>query len=73
MLRVYKAFTKTGSLAKRRLCLGPAGVIKLHSTICIVLLSEFVSQNTWLQQLHFSSYPLQDFLFADFLVMAILT
>ena len=22
---------------------------KLHSTICIVLLSEFVSQNTWLQ------------------------
>ena len=28
-LRVYKVFTKTswGSLAKRRLCLGPAGVI----------------------------------------------
>ena len=23
---------------------------KLHSTICIVLLSEFVSQNMWLQQ-----------------------
>ena len=23
---------------------------KLHSTICSVLLSEFVSQNTWLQQ-----------------------
>ena len=23
---------------------------KLHSTICSVLLSEFVSQNSWLQQ-----------------------
>ena len=25
---------------------------KLHSTICIVLLSEFVSRNAWLQQFH---------------------
>ena len=57
MLRVYKAFTKTGSLAKRRLCLGPAGVIKLHSTICIVLLSEFVSQNAWLQHWNQPSPP----------------
>ena len=32
----------SGSSAKRRLCLGPAGNNnKLHSTICIVLLSEF--------------------------------
>ena len=37
-----------GSLAKRRLCLGPAGVINC-SPICIVL-SEFVSRNVWLQQ-----------------------
>ena len=57
MVRVYKAFTKTGSLAKRRLCLGPAGVIKLHSTICIVLLSEFVSQNAWLQHWNQPSPP----------------
>ena len=48
----------SGSLAKRRLCLGPARRLlpwarqcnKLHSTICIVLLSEFVSWNAWLQQ-----------------------
>ena len=35
----------SGSLAKRRLCLGP------NSTICIVLLSKFVSQNVWLLHL----------------------
>ena len=51
-LRVYKVFQKnwSGSLAKRRLCLGPAGVINCTPlSICIVLLSEFVSQNAWLQ------------------------
>ena len=37
----------SGSLAKRRLCLGPAS--EINCTICIVLLSEFVSQNAWLQ------------------------
>ena len=53
-LRVHKVFTKTGwgpwlrgdSLPWARWC------NKLHSTICIVLLSEFVSQNMWLQQTH---------------------
>ena len=39
----------SGSLAKRRLCLGPASVINCI-TICIVLLSEFVSRNAWLPQ-----------------------
>ena len=47
----------SGSLANRKLCLGPAGIINCaitcsnKCTICIVLLSEFVSQNVWLQQL----------------------
>ena len=41
----------SGSLAKRRLCLGPASVINCI-TICIALLSEFVSRNAWLQQYH---------------------
>ena len=30
---------------------------KLHSTICIALLSEFVSWNTWLQHPHFLKQP----------------
>ena len=41
-----------GSLAKRRLCLGPAGVITaLHYLHCP---SEFVSRNAWLQHMEFS-------------------
>ena len=42
----------SGSLAKRSLAKRPwaCQCNKLHSTICIVLLSEFVSQNAWLQQ-----------------------
>ena len=32
---------------------------KLHSTICIVLLSEFVSQNAWLQQIHLPMLEMQ--------------
>ena len=40
----------SGALAKRRLPWARR-CNKLHSTICIVLLSEFVSQNTWLQHL----------------------
>ena len=32
--------------------MGPPVSKKLHSTICIVLLSGFVSQNVWLQQEH---------------------
>ena len=39
----------SGSLAKKRL-LWARRYNKLHSTICIVLLNEFVSQNAWLQQ-----------------------
>ena len=47
-LRVYKVFTKTDQGPwLRGDCLGPASV--MLSTICIVLLSEFVSQNAWLQ------------------------
>ena len=49
-LRVYKVFRKTGQgpwlrgdFPWARRC------NKLHSTICVVLLSEFVSQNVWLQ------------------------
>ena len=38
----------SGSLAKRRLPWARR-CNKLHSTICIVLLSEFVSRNAWLQ------------------------
>ena len=38
----------SGSLAKRRLCLGPTGEINCIPLICIVLLSEFVSWNVWL-------------------------
>ena len=38
----------SGSLANRRLPWAPR-CNKLHSTICIVLLSEFVSWNAWLQ------------------------
>ena len=50
-LREYKVFTKTGQGPWLRgdSTLGPQ-YNKLHSTICIVLLSEFVSWNTWLQQ-----------------------
>ena len=41
----------SGSLAKRRLCLGRACVINCTPlSICIVFLSEFVSRNVWLQQ-----------------------
>ena len=40
----------SGSLAKRRLPRA-CRCNKLHSTICTVLLSEFVSRNAWLQQL----------------------
>ena len=49
-LRVYKVFTKTGRGPWLRgdSALGLEGN-KMHSTICIVLLSEFVSQNAWLQ------------------------
>ena len=45
-----KGFHKcwSGSLAKRRLPWARR-CNKLHSTICIVLLSEFVSRNAWLQ------------------------
>ena len=50
-IRIYKVFTKTGQGPwLRGDCLGPAGNNKLHSTMCIVLLSEFVSWNAWLQQ-----------------------
>ena len=42
----------SGSLAKRRLCLGPAGVIN-YSTIGVDL-SECVSLNAWLQQAYTS-------------------
>ena len=38
----------SGSLAKRRLP-WVCRCNKLHSAICIVLLSEFVSRNAWLQ------------------------
>ena len=34
---------------------------KLYSTICIVLLSEFVSQNTWLQ--HFNQWCRENWMF----------
>ena len=49
-LRVYKVFTKTG----RDLWLRGDSALglpcnKLHSTMGIVLLSEFVSRNVWLQ------------------------
>ena len=51
-LRVYKVFTKTGQGPWLR---GDSALglqcNKLHSTLCIVLLSEFVSRNAWLQQL----------------------
>ena len=43
-------------MAKRRLCLRPISVIN-HSTICIVLLSEFVSRNAWLQHWNQPSPP----------------
>ena len=45
----------SGSLAKRRL---PSArrCNKLHSTIFIVLLSDFVSWNVWLQQCHGPNY-----------------
>ena len=49
-LRVYKVFTKTGGgpWLRGASALGlPEN--KLHSTVCIVLLSEFVSWNAWLQ------------------------
>ena len=63
-LRVYKVSTKNwlGSLAKRRLYLRPGGVISCTPLSAIVLLSEFVSQNMWLQ--HFPcSYAAAAFFF----------
>ena len=49
--KVYKVFTEVGQSPWLREALPwPRQCNKLHSTICIVLLSEFVSQNTWLQQ-----------------------
>ena len=49
-LRVYKVFTKTGQGPWLRgdSALGP-WCNKLHTTLCIVILSEFVFQNMWLQ------------------------
>ena len=41
----------SGSLAKRSIINSPHRYNKLHSTICIVLLSEFVSRSAWLQHL----------------------
>ena len=38
----------SGSLAKRSIINSPHQYNKLHSTICIVLLSEFVSWIAWL-------------------------
>jgi len=48
----YIGFQKnwSGFLAKKRLCLGPAGTINC-TPLCVVLLSEFVSQKAWLQQI----------------------
>ena len=48
---MHKVFTKTGRSLWLRgdSALGPQ-CNKLRSTICIVLLSEFVSRNVWLQQ-----------------------
>ena len=53
----------SGSLAKRRLCLSlrQSQVVwcnKPHSTICIVLLSEFVSWNAWLQKILSGELPI---------------
>ena len=50
-LKVYKVFTKVdrGPWLRGDPALGPP-CNKLRSTICIVLLSEFVSRNAWLQQ-----------------------
>ena len=55
-LRVYKVFTKIdpGPWLRRYSALGN----KLHSTICIVLLIEFVSQNAWLQHLQYFLFVL---------------
>ena len=51
-LRVYKLFTKTGGvLGEEEILRWALRCNKLHSTICTVLLSEFVSRNTWLQHL----------------------
>ena len=50
-----KDFHKCWSLAKRRLPWAHQ-CNKLHFTICIVLLSEFVSQNAWLQQVQSLSH-----------------
>ena len=51
-LKVYKIFTKSrsGSLTKEETLSWTHQCNKLHSTICIPLLSEFVSRNAWLQQ-----------------------
>ena len=51
-LKVYKIFTKVGQGPwLRGDCLGPTCVINCTPlSVCIVLLSEFVSQNMWLQQ-----------------------
>ena len=52
-LRVYKVFIKSGwGPWLRGDSAWACWYNKLHSTICIVLLSEFVSQNAWLQQYH---------------------
>ena len=41
----------SGSLAKKETLPWARRCNKLHSTICIVLLSEFVSRSAWLQHL----------------------
>ena len=48
-LRVYKIFTKTGRGPWLRGARWARWCNKLYFTICIILLSEFVSQNAWLQ------------------------
>ena len=56
-LRVYKVFTKTGGgpWLRGASALGlPEN--KLHCTVCIVLLSEFVSWNAWLQHINIYIY-----------------
>ena len=40
----------SGSLAKRRLCLGPASVINCTPLFALSVLSEFIFPKAWLQQ-----------------------
>ena len=48
-LKVYEVFTKVGrGRWLRGDCLGPSDVISDTPLFCVVLLSEFVSQNTQL-------------------------